>query len=294
MLAWTVPFRDQELARHMFRSISRRSGLGLSLGALVMPGSARAAAPFETPAEILRAFIRLRGALDERVVYWWLDDVRSAIVGTKVYPLFRARVGTFLKVRQLEPDAYAVTFLETSYYVDLKTDQLLTGLKNPVTGAEMEISSVVLGPSTSIMRASGEEAPRRARGGTVTSRSTHGPVTVVGDDVLITEDRFSRIDFPDPATPPYNTSELNVYRGLLTELEDPTAPYVRAWVSYQSVSAFQPRHKMDGVDGHISARAVGAKVPSLEAMPAAWRVIADRQNPDILVDIARALAKAGD
>lgn len=279
----------------MSTELTRRAGFGLTMGAVAAPILSPAqAASFDTPPEILRAFIRLRGALDERIVFWWLDDVRSAIVGTKVYPLFRARVGTFLRVKQLDPDAFAVTYLETSYYVDLAADQLLRTMKNPITGADMEISSVVLGPSTSIIKASGEEAPRRARGGTVESRSSRGPVTVVGDDVLITEDRFSRITFPDPATPPYNTSELNVYRGRLSELADAARPFVNAWVSYQSVSAFQPRHKMDGVDGHISARAIGAKAASLDAMPPAWRAIAEQQNPEILADIPSALSRAGD
>ncbi len=277
-------------------STSRRTVLGATVGSLAWPFAAaptRAAQGFETPPEITCAFMRLRGALDERIVYWWLEDVRSAIVATKVYPLFRARVGSFLRVKSLGDGAYAVTTLETSYYVDLVTDQLLQTMRNPVTSAEIEVASVVLGPTTSVLRAAGEEGPATARGGKLTSRTSRGPVTVVGDDVLIAEDRFARIDFPDPATPPYNTSELNVYRGRLSQLSDSARPYVDAWVSYQSVSALQPRLRMDGVIGHVSARAVGGKVATLDAMPAKWRAIVEHQNPEIVGDVARALAKAG-
>jgi hypothetical protein len=262
----------------------------MSLAAVAAPWRAPSAAPgFAAPAEVTRAFLRLRAALDERIVFWWLDDVRSAVVGTRVYPLFRARVGTFLRAKQVEPDAYAVTTLETSYYVSLDTDRLLTSIKNPVTGRAVDVKSVVLGPTTSILRASGEEPPRMVRGGRAESRTSHGPVSVVGDDVLIAEDRFTRIVFPDPATPPYNTSELNIYRGRLSELSDPQRPYVSAWVSYQSVSAFRPELNMGENVGHISARAIGAKVERLDQMPVRWRALIEQENPDIIADVSRAL-----
>lgn len=271
-------------------AISRRTALSAAAVGLASPRLGFAAPTFATSADILRAFVRLRGALDGRLVYWWLEDVRSAVVATRVYPLFRARVGTFLRVKDLGAGGFSVTTLETSYYVDLKTDQLLHTLKNPINGKDMDIASVVLGPSTAVIRAEGEDAPRTARGGTLESHTSRGPVTVAGDDVLIAEDRFARITFPDPSTPPYNTSELNVYRGRLSQLSDPDRPYVDAWVSYQSVSAFQPRHKMDGVIGHISARAVGAKVASLEAMPKRWRELVERENPEIVANIEKVLS----
>ena len=271
-------------------NFSRRAGLGLA-AALAMPAAGRAAAPaLSTPAEILRAFVRLRGALDGRIVYWWLEDVRSAIVGTKMYPLYRARIGTFLRSRQVGPDAYALTTLETSYAVDLATDRLAPSIKNPLNGATIETPPLVLGPHTTTLRPDGADLPANVRGGRYEARlNTRGPVSVVGDDVLIPEDAISRVVFPDPATPPYNTSELNVYRGRLSELSDEARPFVSAWVSYQSVSAFQARHKMDGVTGHISARAVGGKVASLAEMPAAWRALAEQSHPAIIGDVPAAL-----
>lgn len=276
-------------------AFTRRTGLGLA-AALAATGSGRAAAPsgFRTRAEILRAFVRLRGALDGRIVFWWLEDVRSAVVGTRMYPLYRARIGTFLRSRQVGPDAYAFTTLESSYATSLESDQLAVSITNPVTGATIETPSVLLGPHTTTLRLDGAELPPNVRGGTYESRlNTHGPVSVVGDDVFIAEDAISRVVFPPP-TPPYNTSELNVYRGRLSELKDPDRPYLAAWVSYQSVSAFQARHKMDGIVGHISARAIGAKVKSLDEMPNVWRALAEQNHPAVLRDIAGALDRSHD
>jgi hypothetical protein len=153
---------------------------------------------------------------------------------------------------------------------------------------------VVLGPHTTTLRPDGADLPANVRGGRYEFRvNTRGPVSVVGDDVLIPEDAFARVVFPDPAVPPYSTSELNVYRGRLSELIDPARPYVSAWVSYQSVSAFPARLKMDGIIGHVSARAVGAKVATLDEMPARWRAIAEKENPEIIADIPAALDRAG-
>lgn len=255
----------------------------------LMPTATSAAVPLDTPARILDALVRMRGAGEGQAAFWWLIETVYGVIGSQITPLYVGHVGTVVRSARQADGSYALTQLEAVFWSDLDGKRELTAFKNPYTGTENAMAPLVMGPHTVRLTTAGTEAPKAAPGGRMEFASNHGPVVQVGDDVFISSDVMATVTFDDAALRPRAVNDLATYQARLSDLAS-AADFIPSWVTFQSIASWPSVLKMGERDGHMVARAAGAKVKSIEAMPATWLTFAERHAPHILKDPVAALS----
>jgi hypothetical protein len=83
-------------------------------------------------------FIRMRGALDNRLVIGCVNGQYNGLVDGKITPLFGVVSAVFSRYRA-QTDGYGVVEFEQAYYTDLETGRVLKRLKNPYTGETIAV-----------------------------------------------------------------------------------------------------------------------------------------------------------
>jgi hypothetical protein len=117
-----------------------------------------------------------------------------------------------------------------------------------------------------------------------------GPVVQVGDDVFISSDVVATVSFDDATRAPRSVNDLSTYQGRRSDLADTARRFVPAWVTYQGITSWAPEMAMGDREGHLVARAAGAKVESIGELPEVWRRLAARHFPHVLKDSVAALS----
>jgi hypothetical protein len=147
--------------------VSRRrllQGLALSsFGLAGVSGARRAGAAdpavdLESPAGLLTSLVRMRGSLDERLVYIWLRGLRYTLVDGEALPLCGYLGGSITRYRRLADDMFEFVLYEVSYYTDIDTGEVLETLRMPYTGADVAVPLYRTGPGRHVIMMANEEA----------------------------------------------------------------------------------------------------------------------------------------
>jgi len=237
----------------------------------------------------MRALVKLRGSTDGRVALWWMKGPRYGVVGSQVTPLFQNLVASFHRFTRQPDGNFLVTVVELSYYTDLASGELLQRWRNPLTGAMNDVEYIVFGPVTARLTPSGIEPPAVTPGAQLSVTPTVAVSATHGDDIWIQEDVAATIEPSNRLRKTYRGNDLATYHGSLRALADPARPWVESTVHYQSVTHWRSWMKLDDIDGHLMARAVGRKVWSVEDLPREFLNLARRLNPQIIADPVAAL-----
>ncbi|MBM3512154.1 MAG: hypothetical protein FJX59_00405 [Alphaproteobacteria bacterium] len=276
----------------MGATLSRRDlgvvTVGAGLAAVTPP--ARAAVALDTPQQILDALVRMRGAGEGRAAFWWLTETVYGVVGSQITPLYAGHVGSIARTTRNADGSHSQTQLETVFWTMLDGARELSVFKNPYTGADNPMTPLVMGPHMVRLTTSGTEAPPSAPGGKMEFASSHGPVVRVGDDVFISSDVMATVTFDDVALRSRSVNDLATYQARMTDLAS-GADFVPSWVTFQSIASWPSALNMGSRDGHMVARAAGAKVKSIDAMPKTWLTLAERHAPHLLNDPIGALSR---
>jgi hypothetical protein len=134
----------------------------------------------------LRQFVKLRGALDERLVIGFVIGRFDGVVDEVVTPLFGVLSAVFSRYRYTGSE-YVVVAYEQAYYTDLETGRVVDRMRNPYTGAVVDVPVYSRPPPVPQSRRLPRERPRGAvragsAGGRGRSRLRRGGVRQCGRD----------------------------------------------------------------------------------------------------------------
>ena len=240
------------------------------------------AAGLRNPRDLLTAFLRLAGSLDDRLVVWWMSGRRYGVVDARATLLFGMQVGMFHRYFRVNDDRVASVMFELTYYTDPATGELLETFDNPYTGATTRVRHVQLGPEIRYVTGAGIERPDNPA---VTAyHSALGPARVQNEDVWIPLDVEATIEFPPPGEWTIVLNHYTTVHGRLADAMNPDLLCAPCGLSFQNVLKWEPFLQMGDHPGHMMSRAVGRKLESCGDLPADYRGMAERLHAGLIAD----------
>jgi hypothetical protein len=253
--------------------LGRRLFLGLSLAATV----SRAHADIQTN---LRRFVKMRGALDERLVIGCVTGRYVGVVDGQITPLFGVESAVFSLTRR-RGDSFEVASLEQAYYTDVQSGQVLEHWKNPYTGETVAVpvyseapSLVVLGPDL-VFHSPVPPAP-----GVHVTHTARGPETA-GDDIVFVEQVSVSLDGAKGGLP-FTYRDNTVLRAPARAVDRPESQTTPSQTTFDAVVSWRPWLNMGARPGHMEALGYGGFGVSLASLPAAWVRATERARPSLL------------
>lgn len=296
---------------HFPKSMSRRSfGAAATLttlaaGMTTKPSESLAQGglgddPFPTDAALVKALQKMRSNTDGSLRSGWLEAKRFTYIDGEITPLLILLAGTISTSRDNGDGTFDINLVETTYYLDVETGELLDTLKIPVTGKTVKVPLYRSGPAVvtigtktddtevstggaGVVEEDGEAgAGAFAPKGNVTLERSVGPAIIDANTVWIQTEEYGRVFPTDPKDALVFYKESAIWQGELNELTDPNVTAASAKLSYNAASSWRPWMEMGDVQGHTMASGIGATCNSLDEMPDEWLRLTGIHHPDIL------------
>lgn len=239
-----------------------------------------------------RAFIMLRGALDQSLVMSWVSARYYGVVEDRMDPLFAVVSAVFSRYRPHEDGMWEAVNAEIAWFTDPETGQVLDTYRNPYTGAEVKVPQGGFPPSR--VRFGGDlslHMDKEIPG--LTMEHEVLPFDVRGDDVWVTERSRTAMQMPGAARP-FRYSESNTFHASRSAMEAPGATRVPVQVSFTNVCSWRPWLGMGDRPGHLTAVGYGASNATLAQLPPAWVEATAARRPELLKDPGALLAPLWD
>lgn len=279
--------------RELLGGIGAAAAIGVAAPALAAHG-ARARIDFNDPQVRFRAYMQMRGALDERLVIGYISGSYFGVVGAEVTPLWDVVGVTFARYRRRSDGGYDGFSGEIAHFFDPKTGKAPGRFLNPYTGkinidprTNLPPAKIVLLPTMTVEVA----APRP---GMTFDHEIRAP-QVRGDDVWFTEVSRVAMQFPGGARP-FNYSEMVTMHARVRDLANPGAMRVPCEGSFTNVVNWRPWMEMGDHPGHLTAVGTGRYGVSMADLPANWTEATREKFPAVLDDpgaLLAAIYKAG-
>ncbi len=261
--------------------LRRRSALALGL---VSMACARASA---SDATALDRFIKMRGALDDRLVIGAVTGQYNGVVAGQTKPLFGLVSAVFSRYRP-RPGGYEVVEFEQAYYTDFCTGKVLSHWKNPYTNEVVAVPVYKDAPSRSFIT-----QELKFHSAVVPPPSVHvahfaeGP-QIDGVDIVFVE-RVAVTTAAAPGKPAFRYADHTTLRAPLSEVDRPGAKMAGSQTQFEAVCSWRPWLGMGARPGHMTASGQGGFGLNVASLPAAWREATARVRPDLLKNPASAL-----
>jgi hypothetical protein len=268
-------------------ALSRR--LCLSLGTLAGLGAAmpHANASAETN---LRRFIKMRGALDGRLVIGCVAGRYDGVVDGHLTPLFGVTSAVFSLYRP-RGDAYEVASLEQAYYTDLQTGEVLNHWNNPYTGESVTVP--VYSESPSLLRVGPDlvfRPPKPPGPGVHVAHTARGPETI-GEDIVFVEQVAVAVDGAKGAQP-FTYRDNTVLRAQRSAVDRQDSQSTQCQTTFDAVVSWRPWLNMGARPGHMEALGYGGFGVPLASLPPAWVSATERARPSLLTHPERVVESA--
>jgi hypothetical protein len=267
------------LGRRLFLGVGTLAGLG-------------AAVPKANPdAETnLRRFIKMRGALDRRLVIGCVAGRYDGVVDGQVTPLFGVVSAVFSLYRH-SGDRVEMASLEQAYYTDLQSGQVLERWKNPYTGEFVAVpvysempGLVFLGPDLVF------HTPKPPAPGVHVTHTARGP-EAIGDDIVFVEQVAVSVDGAKGA-PPFTYRDNTVLRAPKSAVDRPESQTTPSQTTFDAVVSWRPWLNMGARPGHMEALGYGGFGVPLSNLPPAWIAATKHARPSLLKSPERIVEKA--
>lgn len=275
--------------------LSRRHAVATLAAGAALPGLAANAAPaldWAKPETQMQALIKMRGALDDRLVISFLEGVYYGVMDSRLTPLYGLSAGLFRTYASRDDGGYDYVNFELVFVTDLETGDLLTEFKNPYSGKTGKPPQTRLGP-TKLTITPMRDVVRAGPGQSAVTFHRFRPAHIVGEDVWITEE--AAVVAPAPMNFAFN--EVLTYRAKLADLSDPALKHVPTDVHFTPVIGWRPWQGMEGHEAaarsHVTGSCAGRVVTSLNELPARYLRWAEEFHPDVVKDPLAVLASAG-
>jgi hypothetical protein len=241
------------------------------------------------PQTLLDAYMRLSGAMDDRLVIWWMDGVRYGVVDARATALFGMKIGMFHQFFRQPDGSFRLAMFELTYYTDLATGEMLEEFVNPYTGQTNKVTHVRLGPEIRRQTSTGIARPDNPM--VQAYASSLGPALAHGDEVWIPTSVEATIRFPKPTAPEIVLSLYTTIHGNLADALNEEIISARCSLAFQNTLRWEPFMRMEDRPGHMMSRAAGRKLETVDKLPADYRRIADRMHPRYIENPTGRLAR---
>jgi hypothetical protein len=271
---------------------TRRTFLaGAGVAGLAAGGGAaaeqRAGLDLQTPQGRLRAYMQMRGALDDRLVIGFVTGRYYGVVDEEMRPLYGVAGATFARYRLRADGGYDAVSYEVAYFTDLKTGSALDTWINPYTGERVDVPATNLPPARLVITPDLKITMAKTPPG-VTSDNGVVSSQVAAPDVWITEETHAKFT-PPGASKAFHYGEIVSLYAPIAAFADPNAKRVPCQTAYTSVVSWRPWLKMGDRPGHLLGNGSGRYGATLDQLPAGWLEAAAKQRPDVLKDPGAAL-----
>ena len=244
------------------------------------------------PDRLLEAYVRLSGAMDDRLVIWWMEGVRYGVINAKAKALYGMKAGLFHRFYRQPDDSYKIAFFELTYYTDLRTGALLEEYDNPYTGKTNRVRHVRLGPEIRLLDTNGLIGPDNPM--VREYRSSLGPALQSDDRVWIPTSVEAKIKFPKPTAPEILLNIYTTIQGSVTDAFDEKLLSAPCSLEFHNVLKWEPWMEMGDHPGHLMTTASGQKLESLDQLPEAYLQMAGKIHGKYIADPRKALQRQTD
>jgi len=274
--------------------------LGLASGAALWPAvqsraeDARAplagaedhpSAPF---GDAMLAHRKLAYSADSTLTFSWLRGLRYALVDTQLHPLWTMHLGTVFRTRDLV-DGYEVTAATATFYTDIETGAFLRRLRNPVTGADVEIHYFPPKPQTVVYGRQGPAGDPAGLTGALESRNQTGPAWIDGDTISVLGDHIAYSTPAAPAGQHFRVNDLSTFIGSAREVADAATPNPPSVMMFNDINTWPAWLGMGDTPGAYVSRAWGRKALAYADMPRLWLALMAQEYPRAHADPASLL-----
>ncbi|WP_328591563.1 DUF1838 family protein [Glacieibacterium frigidum] len=256
--------------------IGRRGLIGTAAALAVAP--AAAATTFAAPADKLRALMLMRGALDDRLVIYWLRGRYFGLVDGEVKPLFGVVNACFSRYRAHPDGGFIGARGEVSHYTDFDTGEVVGSVRNPYDGRIMEPPPRGYPPSPVRIEADSSISIKEMPG--MEFANAIHDIEVTGDDARMFERNASKVPLPGGKASLYN--EMVTYRARVADLRKPGANRVPCDINFTNTVSWRSWMGMADHPGHMLAVGSGAFVARVADLPAAWLKATAATQPELL------------
>lgn len=273
--------------------MGRRSALGVLGAGMAVAGASlgagnslakRAAGlpPLDSPEGRFRAYMMMRGALDERLVIGYVSGSYFGIVGAEMTPLWDVIGATFARYRLLPDGSYAGVTGEIAHFLDPATGEPLGRFLNPYTGKWVTDPRTNLPPSRIRLLPTLDMEVPQLPPGMQFDHLIKAP-EVRGDDVWISE--VTRSGMPTQAgRPAFHYNEMITMHAKSSDLARKDLKRVSCETSFTNVVDWRPWMEMAGHPGHLTAIGSGRYGVGIKELPRRWIEATRKQFPKILDD----------
>lgn len=259
--------------------LGRRTLLGAMAAFATAPKLASAATTAggmpTTAEEHLEAFVRLTASLEEENVPWWYRGIVYTVQEKQPpRPIFKIEGLETYWFEHGENNTFLAHSRTLSFMRDVESGEFLYEFKNPFTGKTNRVTPNVLGS---------KEPERFTANGIFTdfpgSKNPEGPLSfdwqVAGPHVFLVKDRGSTA-MPQPWLEAQSPS------APLAEFLDPTVKRFSSFFSSTWFSPFPAWMDMGDIPGHNVWHSTGAKLKSIDDIPAEYLDRARTDYPESL------------
>jgi len=238
----------------------------------------------------LQQFVKLRGALDERLVAGFVIGRFDGVVGDVVTPFFGVLSAVFSRYRATST-GYVVVSYEQAYYTDIESGRVVERMKNPYTGDTVEVPVYNRPPTT--LRLDSElhfNSPMAPPANVQVQQFARGPERVAGDIVFVEEVAVTVA--PTDAEPAFRYRDHTVLRAKRSELERRDTLTTPCQTTFDATCSWRPWLQMGDRPGYLSALGFGSFGAGMESLAPAWIEATKRVYPTLLDHPERALEPA--
>ncbi len=241
------------------------------------------------PNDMLATYRKMRFALHDKPIFWWMRATKYGLVDGELTPLYGMEIGNISKVVASDGDSFTAKTLEIVYSTDLETGELLHQWVNPYTNATLPMHNVPIGPNTLNHTSEGRELPTELPGAKLDASAEFGPMWAEGDSVWVRDDTSALVTQLDGKSKPFRVYDWPTYQSLLTDVQDPSLDSARCNVAFTAVSDWQRWMGMKYRPGNLMSRASGQKAARFEDLPARLRRLLSENHPSIADNPEKAL-----
>ena len=212
-------------------------GGGLAVAAAASGAMAATPSGLATPAGRMRAFILMRGALDDRVVTGCFSGRYWGCVNGAMTPLFNVVSVIFSRYGALGDGSYRSVAIEQSYFLDRVTGECLQSFVNPYTGKTVKVPTDGY-PPTAIVFTPDLSMKVAALPPNMAFNHSSTPFVVQGDDVIMNE-IVTATTTPKGGGKPGLHHEITTLHARLSDLRRKGAKKVPCAVTYTNVKSWR-------------------------------------------------------
>ena len=282
----------------MVSGVSRRSLLGgLGAAGLAATGASTAKAAGHEPAldfskreDQMTALVKMRCAMDDRIVMGGVKGLYYGVVNNKITPLYGVLAGTMARYKQIDEWRYEGASFEVAYFTDWETGEVMETFDNPYTGETVEVPHTRMGPSKLIIGLDGREIPSdspRLAGMDISHRFI--PPRAEHDTVILVEE--ISVGTPEGfAGPQFHYNEVTTYRAQMADVANPDVMIANDSTHFNGIVSWRPWLKMGDHPGHMFGTATGGRYASVDDYPPYYVEMTNKHHPDVFGDTAALLA----